>query len=410
LETVKIKQVNRIKVLLMGMFVMSFGGISYSWSIIQPFIMSHYAIDAAAASVPFSMNLGIFVVGCIIGGRLQTRYSIRKALRFGIIISFSGLFFTGLVPARMPWLLTVTFGAFTGIGGGIVYNTLIAAMQKYFPDKKGMAGGAILCMIGLSGFYMSPFINFLLNNYSLRVMFLLVAILTLAVGLVGSIYVKEPPYGYMANYQTANNKALSSAKQYEPKEMLKTKYYYIITISMFLAVPGFMLISPQFVLISSQRMITSTQALSAVMLASIFQAVGRLVVPSLSDKVGRKITLICVFGFSTACITGLVMAKGMLYPVLFVALAFFYGGTLGTFPALSTDYFGIKNAGINYGFIMIGFGLASLLCPVLIKAVQGTSLGVALSFVIAGVACVLGLILLSRLKSPDHEQAGRLDQ
>jgi OFA family oxalate/formate antiporter-like MFS transporter len=394
----------------MGMFVMSFGGISYSWSIIQPFIMSHYAIDAAAASVPFSMNLGIFVVGCIIGGRLQTRYSIRKALRFGIIISFSGLFFTGLVPARMPWLLTVTFGAFTGIGGGIVYNTLIAAMQKYFPDKKGMAGGAILCMIGLSGFYMSPFINFLLNNYSLRVMFLLVAILTLAVGLVGSIYVKEPPYGYMANYQTANNKALSSAKQYEPKEMLKTKYYYIITISMFLAVPGFMLISPQFVLISSQRMITSTQALSAVMLASIFQAVGRLVVPSLSDKVGRKITLICVFGFSTACITGLVMAKGMLYPVLFVALAFFYGGTLGTFPALSTDYFGIKNAGINYGFIMIGFGLASLLCPVLIKAVQGTSLGVALSFVIAGVACVLGLILLSRLKSPDHEQAGRLDQ
>jgi len=49
---------------------------------------------------------------------------------------------------------------------------------------------------------------------------------------------------------------------------------------------------------------------------------------------------------------------------------------------------------------MIGFGLASLLCPVLIKAVQGTSLGVALSFVIAGVACVLGLILLSRLKKP----------
>jgi len=400
LETVKIKQVSRIKVLLMGMLVMAFGGTSYSWSIIQPFIMSHYAIDAAAASVPFSVNLGIFVVGCILGGKLQTRYSIQKALRFGIVMSFLGLLFTAIVPVKMPWLLTVTFGAFTGIGGGIVYNTLIAAMQKYFPDKKGMAGGAILCMIGLSGFYMSPFINFVLSNYSLRAMFLSIAILTLAVGVVGSICVKEPPYGYMDDYETTDNKALSAVRQYAPKEMLKTKYYYMITISMFLAVPGFMLISPQFVLISGQRMITSAQALSAVMLASIFQAVGRLVVPSLSDKVGRKITLICVFGFSTACISGLVAAKGMLYAVLFVALAFFYGGTLGTFPALSTDYFGTKNAGINYGFIMIGFGLASLLCPVLIKAVQGTSLGVALSFVIAGVACVLGLILLSRLKKP----------
>ncbi len=92
------------------------------------------------------------------------------------------------------------------------------------------------------------------------------------------------------------------------------------------------------------------------------------------------------------------MAKGLLYPVLFVALAFFYGGTLGTFPALSTDYFGTKNAGINYGFVMIGFGLASLLCPILVRAVKGTPLGTAMSFAIAGGACVIGILLLLKLK------------
>lgn len=400
METAKTKETKRIKVLLMGMLVMAFGGTSYSWGIIQPFIMQYYSLDAASASVPFSVNLGIFVVGCIIGGKLQTKYSIQKALIAGIIVSFLGLFSTAIIPVGMPWLLTVTFGVCTGIGGGIVYNTLIAAMQKYFPDKKGMATGAILCMIGLSGFYMSPLISFALNRYSLKAMFLSIAFLSLLVGIVGSIFVKEPSEKYTSHYQNTEVKTISTTKQYTPKEMLKTKYYYIIAVSMFLAVPGFMLISPQFVLIGTERMITSTQAVSAVMFASVFQAAGRLVVPSVSDRLGRKITLLCVFIFSTVCIMGLVAAKGMLYVLLFVALAFFYGGTLGTFPALSTDYFGTKNAGINYGIVMIGFGAASLLCPVLVRAVKGTELGTAMSFAIAGGACIIGILLLSRLKKP----------
>lgn len=171
-------------------------------------------------------------------------------------------------------------------------------------------------------------------------------------------------------------------------------------ISFFLAVPGFMLINPQFVVLSSERLITGAQALTAVMLASVLQAVGRIVVPSISDKIGRKITLVTVFILSAATILGLVVAKGLLYPALFVALAFLYGGFLGTYPALSTDYFGTKNAGINYALVMVGFGLASVLCPVLVRAVKGTELGTALSFAIAGGASLVGLVLMLSLKKP----------
>lgn len=84
-----------------------------------------------------------------------------------------------------------------------------------------------------------------------------------------------------------------------------------------------MLINPQFVVLSSERLITGAQALTAVMLASVLQAVGRIVVPSISDKIGRKITLVTVFILSAATILGLVVAKGLLYPALFVALAFY---------------------------------------------------------------------------------------
>lgn len=396
-----VKKINRTKILFMGMFIQLTAGMLYSWSVIQPFIMKHYSLDTSAASIPFSVNLAVFVIGSILGGKLQGKFLIQKSLFIGVFINFAGLALTALVPAQFAWLIVVTFGILCGIGTGIVYNTLIAAMQKYFPDRKGMATGFILCMIGVSGFILAPFISYLLNNYSLTLMFLIIAFVTLIVGVTGGLFIKNPPEDYMSDYNPNTAKVASTSKQYEPKEMLKTKYYYIIAFSMLFAVLGFMLINPQFVVLSKDRLITPAQALTAVMFASVFQAIGRLAVPSISDKVGRKITLLIVFIFSAAIIIGIVGAKGLLYPILFVALAFFYGGFLGTFPALSTDYFGTKNAGINYALVMIGFGLASVLCPILVRAVKGTAMGTALSFAIAGGAAVVGLILLFRLKKPN---------
>lgn len=398
---------NRMFVLMMGMITMAMGGMLYAWSVIQPYILEYFSVEASTASIPFSINLGIFVIGSIIGGKLQIKNGVQKSLRIGIGINFVGLSLTVLVPPNAFWLLVIAFGVVTGIGGGIVYNTLITAMQKYFPDKKGMATGAILCMIGVSGFYMSPIINYILQVFSLKVMFASVAVASLAVGLIGSAFIKDVPENYMSDYKPSGNVVLSSV-QYEPKEMLRTKSYYLISLSMMFCVVGFMLINPQFVLLSSQRAISSAMALAAVMAASISQAIGRLLIPSMSDKLGRKTILLVLFALSTATIFGIVCAKGMLYPILFVLLAFLYGGFLGTYPALSTDYFGTKNAGINYALVMIGFGLSSVLCPVLARAVKGSSIGLSMSFLIAGIISASGFVLMLLLRKPEQNQSEAL--
>lgn len=396
-------QTNRKLVLIMGMFTMATGGMLYAWSVIQPYILDYFSIDASAASIPFSINLGIFVVGSIIGGKLQKKNGIQKSLRIGIGINFVGLIITAFIPASAFWLVVVTFGAITGIGGGIVYNTLITAVQKYFPDRKGMATEAILCMIGVSGFYMSPLINYILQELSLKMMFASIAVASLVVGIIGSIFIKDPPENYMSDYKPSGS-AVFSITQYEPGEMVRTKNYYLISLSMMFCVVGFMLINPQFVLLSSQRSISSGTALAAVMAASISQAIGRLLIPSLSDKLGRKMILVVLFVISTGTIFGIVGAKGMLYPILFVLLAFLYGGFLGTYPALATDYFGTKNAGINYALVMIGSGLSSVLCPVLARAVKGSSIGLSMSFLIAGIISAVGLLLMILLRKPTVEQ------
>jgi len=395
------KQVNRAKVLLMAMLGLGTAGIGYAWSIIQPYIISTYSIDSSAASVPFSINLGIFVIGSILGGKLQGKYLIQKTVIIGAVINGLGMFLSAIVPAGAAWLLTVTFGVFSGIGGGIVYNTMIAAAQKYFPDKIGMATGAILCTIGISGVIISPVISFLLKNFGVAFMFCIIAACTVTIGLISSIFVKNPPKGYMEDYKPAGIKIQSTQIQYEPNQMLKTKSYYIISVTMMFAVFAFMLINPQFVVLSEQKSITNAQALTAVMAAALMQAAGRLIIPSISDKTGRKIILLILFALSTGVVMGIVFSSGILYAVLFVALAFVYGGFLGTYPAVSTDYFGTKNAGINYGIVMVGFGIASVLCPILARAVRAAEMGITLSFIIAGCAAVAGFLLLTLLKKPN---------
>ncbi len=402
------KDVHRIKILIMSMLILIIGGISYSWGLVQPYIMEYYSVDTSFASIPFSINLGIFVVGNLIGGKLQQIFSTQKALYIGIFMKCFGLFTSGFVPAGAPWLLIVTYGIIVGIGGGVVYNTLLTAMQNYFPDKKGMATGFILCMMGISGFYLSPIINYILTHYSLKLMFAALGTMAFVAGMIGAYFVKDPSADYVQKHIAHKNIKVNHSMQFAPQQMLKTKQFYLITFSIFLAVPGFMLINPQFVLLGEERLITDAQALTAVMFAAIFQAAGRLSVPFLSDKLGRTNLLFFIFLFSALSIFGLAFVKGILYPVLFVALAFFYGGVMGLYPSLTSDYFGLRHAGINYSLVLIGFGTASILCPILIRAVKGTAMGPSLSFAIAGGAAVIGMVLVILLRKYPHEEIASL--
>jgi OFA family oxalate/formate antiporter-like MFS transporter len=41
-------------------------------------------------------------------------------------------------------------------------------------------------------------------------------------------------------------------------------------------------------------------------------------------------------------------------------MAWQYGGTLAVMPAVTADYYGPKNMGLNYGLVFLGWGVAFL--------------------------------------------------
>ena len=123
------------------------------------------------------------------------------------------------------------------------------------------------------------------------------------------------------------------------------------------------------------------------MIASFANIIGRFLAPWLSDKVGCKHVIQVMYVMATVAIFGLLVATGPVFVVLISMVCLVYGGVVSVFPVLTAEHFGMKYQGMNYGAVMLGYGFVSILCPALLEV-----LGQSTSFVVAGVACVLGLL------------------
>ncbi len=88
--------------------------------------------------------------------------------------------------------------------------------------------------------------------------------------------------------------------------------------------------------------------------------------------------------------------------VCIALIAFAFGGCASVFPALTADNFGTKYMGLNYGCVMIGFGIAALGAPKL-AAILPRDAGHTWSFVMAAALCLVALSFVAMIKKPKAE-------
>jgi OFA family oxalate/formate antiporter-like MFS transporter len=166
-----------------------------------------------------------------------------------------------------------------------------------------------------------------------------------------------------------------------------------------------------------------TKATGAVMIVSILNAIGRIVWGKVSDNLGRKNTLMIMFLY---CGIIMLLLKSFTTYSLFVfgvaSVGFCFGGFLALYPALTADFFGTKNVGVNYGWMFTAFGAGGLFGPwlapklmkvlqeipyeavdkatgeVAVKTFKAGSYGS--SFLIAGVMCLVAIALMYLIKAP----------
>lgn len=398
------KKENKVLPLLAGAVIQLCIGIIYIWSIFQPSVMEYYSWSAADASLTFSIMLATFVLGIIIGGRLNDKKGPRLVIFLGGLLFCAGIFLSSLVPQNMPQLIWVFYGGIAGFGVGAAYTTTISCAQKWFMDKKGFATGIIVCTFGASTVLFTPIVNTLLKNVGVSSTFLTLSLIFLAVILIFGWFVKNPSQAYMDKFNTLLPD-LSKQKQFTPIEVLKAKPYYFILFGMILLTPAYFIINPLLKSLGELRNLSEGAALAGVMITGIASAAGRLTAPWLSDKIGRRNVLFLLYAITLVCVLMMTFAENYLFIVCIALIAFAFGGSAGVFPAVTADYFGIKNNGVNYGLVMIGFAISGLLFPAIAKVVSVDGIPSALTFVIPAAACVVGILVTFGLKKDSPKKA-----
>jgi OFA family oxalate/formate antiporter-like MFS transporter len=80
-----------------------------------------------------------------------------------------------------------------------------------------------------------------------------------------------------------------------------------------------------------------------------------------------------------------------------------YGSLLGIFPALTYDFFGLKNSGMNYGLVFTAFGAAGIIGPLMAGKIVDLTGSYSYAYLAAAVILVIAVAMVKFLKPPQRE-------
>lgn len=367
-------------------------GIFYVWSIFQGPVMKYCGWTSGEASTTFYIMLAVNLVGMIAGGRINYHKGPRFAVTLGWVIFVSGLFLSSLVPGNMGWLFYITHGGITAFGIGICYITVISFVQRWWPGKKGLASGITVAAYGLATVVQTPILNWLLSDRMLGVSgtFRVLCLAFCAVFLMAVWFVKNPPEGYTESSKYEVNQTI---KQLSPRQIVKTKAYYLVLICFFCFPPAYYILNPLFKLLGEARGLQEPVAVASVMITGIANVLGRFTAPALSDCVGVKKVFYMLFAIMFTSSLLMAFAQGILFIVLIALISYAYGGWAGIIPCITVELFGARHLESNYGMVMISPAIAGLVFPAAANALSSGGQPGMFSFILPAAGCIIGLIV-----------------
>ena len=339
-------------------------GIPAAWGVFQQPVMEEYGLSEQGAGYAFGILIAAFGVGCVLGGFLQDRHGPRCAGLWGTALLCGGFFAAGLLPPGSAWAFFLAFSIPAGLGTAFLYPSIQSCAQKWYADRKGLATGVIGGAVGLSGAFLTVFVRTAVRGFwvvqGIRGAFWALGAVTLPVCLVGSLLLQDPPQTGQTQKPQENGK---NTIDLAPQQMLRTKQYWLCAGAVCFSTPAVLLFSPIILKLGMERGLEEQAALWSVVLGSVGSAAGRLLMPLLSDRIGRRPTDMLLFAVSAGLSAGFAFAQGWGVVACYAGLTFCYSALAAVLPSLSTDLFGFPHAGVNYGFLALGQSVGSLAFP-----------------------------------------------
>ena len=379
------------------------GGLLYIWSVLSKALTAPgggFGWTSKQASLPYTTATVCFVIAMVVLGRVQDAKGPRFCGTLAGCFTGGGLILSGLV--HSPLLMTLTFGVLVGAGSGSINVATTPAALKWFPSaKKGTITGIVVAFIALASILYAPLITWLISAYgvSKALIILGVALLVLMVGCAQ--FLANPPAGYNPNGAASAkpSSVVDHSKDADWRGMLKSFYFYKLWFMFaFSSSAGLMIIGHAAKIAKIQ--VHWEKGFLLLIFLAVFNAGGRFLGGSLSDKIGRINLMRIIFVVQAL---NMVFFKTFLsIPLLALGVALAglcYGASFSVFPAATADKYGMKNFGSNYGVIFTAWGLGGIIGPMTAAAIVDSTKSYNMAYLVSCALLVVALLISFTLKA-----------
>ncbi|MHA1986348.1 MAG: L-lactate MFS transporter [Promethearchaeota archaeon] len=404
-------------------------GTIYSWGTLTVFISPYLGEIKELTVYIFGIGLLSFAVTMIFAGSMQQKYGPRNiAILGGILIGIglvSSAFMTNFIG------LFITYGIIFGMGIGFGYVCPIASAGKWFPDKKGFINGIAVAGFGAGAFIFNFVVKALANPTGLSdkdanfvnvispnipVMFIVLGLIYLVLVIGGAMTLSNPPEGWTPDGWTPSapsEESGISGLDFERGKTIKTPQFWMLWAAFALsAISGLMVIGSYSAFAKTELspsvflyVIGTSDFVLIGSLAALFNGLGRIVWGKMADILTYKKAMLIMF-LTQAVLLFIYFTTNfneVYFLILTCAIFFCFGGNFSLFPTATSDLFGSKNLGPNYGIVFTAYGIAGFVGAVgvnLLVTIFGSYL---VLFIVMGIMSIGSAVLAYLIKPPSSK-------
>lgn len=377
-----------------GTVLLIFCGLIYGWSLFkEPFSEIYVDWSLSQLSMTFTISMVFFCVSGFVAGKLSSKMKPRYIIMIAGALLLVGFFGVSRLDAGNSStsiiLLYLCYGVLGGSGVGFTYNSVISTLNKWFPDKPGLASGIMMMGFGLGALILGSVATSLIASRGLFTTFMILGVLIFIVLAVGSLFIKIPEAP-----QTADGAQQPALEGMTTGEMLKTSSFWFFMLWCIIANSAGLMI------INSAASIALAFGAPAIvgMVVSVFNGAGRVIIGAIFDKLGRKFTMLINMIILTTAGVFLLLGAETSAMVLILAGLLFMGIAYGGNPTISSAFinreYGQKHFPVNFSLGNFSLIPAAILGPMISSKLVESSGGTYDSTFFTIIICAAGTFVL----------------
>lgn len=388
--------------LALGFIALLFAGVIYAWSILKTPLAETFGWTGKELALNYTLTMWCFCLGGFAGGLLGKRLGSRICLLLAALLAGGGFVLASQLSGSSVLPLYLCYGAMGGLGIGLAYNVMISTLSRWFPDKKGLCSGALMMGFGASALVVGKLAAALMKGPGWRTAYLCVGIaLALVLGLTALLLrAPEPDTVLPAPAARQGRGDDVEALECTTGQMLRRPSFWL---AFFCIVCLSAVGSTVFSFARDLSLAVGAKADFATTLVgvlSICNGLGRILIGSLFDRLGRKKTMLTA-NLLTILAAGTTLLAAALHslPLCVAGLCltgFSYGSSPTISSAFTASFYGSKHFPLNFSvmnFNLIPAALTATAAGSLLESTGGFTAPLILLAALALASLVLSLLI-----------------